>query len=235
MKNKNTKEGAKGNHQMLRFRMAVLNVKGINQPAKRRIIEEWAEHKGVGIMLLTETQHAHSSQEGTDRIECERVIEQHWKWYFGTGVDAHMHDDISKKRKMGMKPTIEERSRAKEHAGVACVINKSLWSKIKDVRPMGGRAMTCKLRMSRNINIVVAYAPHAEKSDEEKDAFYNTLYTYTAGFKKHEINIVAGDFNAILVRPLTEEEKRHIGPFGLGRNCKRVEEFNEKVATGQGC
>ena len=69
MKNQKKKMGARGENQMLRFRMAVLNVKGINQAAKRRIIEEWAEHKGVDIILLTETQHAHSSQEGADRMD----------------------------------------------------------------------------------------------------------------------------------------------------------------------
>ena len=40
---------------------------------------------------------------------------------------------------------------------------------------------------------------------------------------------MAGDFNARLVKPQTEDEKRYIGTFGLGRDIKNVDNFSDKV------
>ena len=221
-------------NKKLKLRMAVINVKGINEPAKRRVIEEWASRKKVDLVILTETQHAHCSQEGgCDRLEDEVMIESKWKWYFSTSVDPKAHEESEKKRKSGKHVTMEDRNRTREHAGVACLLNKSLWSKVKDVQPIDGRIMKCKLRMSRKVNITIAYAPHAGRPEEEKATFYNKLYESTARDKTNEINVVAGDFNARLVKPQTEEEKRYIGSCGLGKDIKDVAEFSEGVSSNR--
>ena len=77
------------------------------------------------------------------------------------------------------------------------MINKSLWDKVQDVQAIDGR----KLNMSRKINITIAYAPHAERPEEKKHKLYKSLYDNTMLEKRNEINIVAGDFNARLVKP----------------------------------
>ena len=142
----------------LKLRIAVLNVKGINEPAKRWIIEEWAANKRIDFMILVETQHAHSAQEGgTNKKDGDdMLIESQWKWYFRMGVDPRTHDEISRKCSLGSKLSAGERNQAREHAGVACLSNKSLWDKVQDVQPVDGRIMKCKLNMSREINITIA-------------------------------------------------------------------------------
>ena len=47
-----------------------------------------------------------------------------------------------------------------------------------------------------NINIIQAYAPTADNSDEEHETFYNDLELAKSHFKSQEIVIVMGDFNA---------------------------------------
>ena len=36
-----------------------------------------------------------------------------------------------------------------------------------------------------------------------------------------------------MVRPLTEGEKLYFGAFGLGKNCKQIEDFSENVADNR--
>lgn len=49
---------------------------------------------------------------------------------------------------------------------------------------------------AKNINIIQAYAPTANKPVEEIENFYSQISDILGKFKAHEINIVLGDFNA---------------------------------------
>ena len=52
---------------MSMIRAMISNVQGINCPYKRQEIEEYAEESAIALGLFSETQHAHSSEEGGRR------------------------------------------------------------------------------------------------------------------------------------------------------------------------
>ncbi|XP_055380706.1 uncharacterized protein LOC129611541 [Condylostylus longicornis] len=69
-----------------------------------------------------------------------------------------------------------------------------------------------------NINIIQTYAPTADKTDEDVESFYNEVEELMKMTKKHEINIIMGDFNAKIGKSQVE---KIVGPFGLGTRNPR--------------
>ena len=90
------------------IRAATLNCKGTAEPDKKRRIEEWANKNRIDVLLLTETQHAHTSVEtGTDKESEGKRIQRKWKWYFSSGVDPQAHDIVAKQKKSCRKVSNE--------------------------------------------------------------------------------------------------------------------------------
>lgn len=69
-----------------------------------------------------------------------------------------------------------------------------------------------------NINIVQVYAPTADKNDDVIEEFYAQIETVLRSLKKHEINIVMGDFNAKVGQGKVEG---YVGDYGLGERNDR--------------
>ena len=63
------------------------------------------------------------------------------------------------------------------------------------------------------INIIQAYAPKSDSTDEEAEAFYNDLQAVLDQISKREITIVMGDINAKVGEG--EERENDIGPYWL--------------------
>ena len=81
--------------------IGIFNPKGLKEINKRTRIENWAEHKGIKILGLAETQHAHTSKEGgTKKINADNVIKKNeYRWYFSSGIDPKKHDKKEKEQK----------------------------------------------------------------------------------------------------------------------------------------
>ena len=63
----------------------------------------------------------------------------------------------------------------------------------------------CKLWIKgkfNNLSIISAYAPTEEKTDEEKEKFYQVLQTVHNRIPKHDIVIIMGDLNAKIERKM---------------------------------
>ena len=64
-----------------------------------------------------------------------------------------------------------------------------------------------------NITIIVVYAPTTGSTEEEIDAFYETLEEAKSQCKPNEVNIIIGDLNA---KVGSETDGRTVGPHGTG-------------------
>ena len=63
--------------------------------------------------------------------------------------------------------------------------------------------------------MVQVYAPHNEREEEEKDHFYEELQQTIDGYKRNDIVVVVGDFNA-KVGGDNEGYESYIGRHGMG-------------------
>ena len=89
------------------LRMAHLNCQGINKLDKRNRIENWADRKQIKILAITETQHAHTSEEGGKQKENLQKVTRggQYKWYYSSGIDPKRHAELEEARKTKMGRT----------------------------------------------------------------------------------------------------------------------------------
>ncbi|GFS21711.1 craniofacial development protein 2-like [Elysia marginata] len=81
----------------------------------------------------------------------------------------------------------------------------------------------CKIQAKPfNIVIIEAYAPTADRSDEEIETFYENLDMTIKQVKSSDILILMGDFNA---KVGTTTISKSIGREGLGETNERGERF----------
>ena len=112
--------------------IATINVRGINNPVKRYEVERWAKWARVDVLCITETKHAHTSEEGNEDsyVEETEQIRGGFKWFFSTSVSPKTHETIKKHKESGKKVAPELRVRATETRGVGVLISNEWVDKI---------------------------------------------------------------------------------------------------------
>lgn len=91
--------------------------------------------------------------------------------------------------------------------------------------PYNERMMLIQLRTKPiNTNLIQVYAPTADSDEETIEKFYSDLNELTKKLKKHEINVIMGDFNAKVGKGRIENT---VGGFGLGDRNERGERLIE--------
>lgn len=75
-----------------------------------------------------------------------------------------------------------------------------------------------------NTNLIQVYAPTADSDEETIEKFYSDLNELTKKLKKHELNIIMGDFNAKIGKGKVGNV---VGWFGLGDRNERGERLIE--------
>jgi hypothetical protein len=70
---------------------------------------------------------------------------------------------------------------------------------------------------NNDLNIIQVYAPTTE-ADEDIDEFYNQIINVMKYTKRHDINIICGNFNAKIDN---ERVENIVGDYGLGRRNAR--------------
>lgn len=109
----------------------------------------------------------------------------------------------------------------KHQYGVGVLISSELERSVIDFITFGDRVILLKLLTShRTMNIIQAYAPTCDKSDDMIEEFYSDLEKAMCLTKKGEITIVLGDFNAKIGKNATKEISGH---YGLGERNARGE------------
>ncbi|XP_060527005.1 craniofacial development protein 2-like [Cylas formicarius] len=107
----------------------------------------------------------------------------------------------------------------KHQYGVAVFISSELEKSVIDFIPLGERVMLLRLLTTHRVmNVVQAYAPTGDKSDEVVEDFYSTLEEAMKITKQGELIIVLGDFNAKIGKGADGEV---CGDQGLGTRNTR--------------
>lgn len=103
--------------------------------------------------------------------------------------------------------------------GVGVVINIKRLKTAAQFVPQSRRTMMLQLQAKpRNINLIQAYAPIKDSSQEDIDEFYKEVQQLWRITKKHEVNILMGDFNAKIGEG---EVQGVVGKHGLGKRNDR--------------
>lgn len=81
--------------------------------------------------------------------------------------------------------------------GVGFMIKKEIARKVVDFEAMSGRICRIRIRgQYRKITFVNVHAPTEEKTEEEKDVFYEKVEDVIGKIPNYDVKIILGDFNA---------------------------------------
>ena len=90
---------------------------------------------------------------------------------------------------------VSERCRARE--GVGLIIANRLWGRVKEYKCVSSRIVWVKLNIcGEKLVVVSAYGPGMERSESEREQFWENINVWLAGFDENERVIVLGDLNA---------------------------------------
>lgn len=104
--------------------------------------------------------------------------------------------------------------------GVAIIITSELERSVTDFIPLGDRVMLLKLNTSHRVmNIIQAYAPTNDKTDDMVEESYGNLEEALRLTKNGEITVILGDFNAKIGSE--NEDGDYVGKYGLGERNTR--------------
>ena len=119
---------------------------------------------------------------------------------------------------------VDERCRARE--GVAVVIAGRLWGRVSEYKCINSRMMWVRLKMAgEKVVIVSVYAPGMEKSENERETFWENLNECVAGFGEGERIIVLGDMNAKVGDREKDGVLGRYGVPGVNDNGERLVEM----------
>lgn len=109
--------------------------------------------------------------------------------------------------------------------GVGIMIKKELKQYVANFVPYNERMMLIQLRTKPiNTNLIQVYAPTADSDEETIEKFYSDLNELTKKLRKHELNVIMGDFNAKVGKGKIGSV---VGGFGLGDRSERGERLIE--------
>ena len=107
----------------------------------------------------------------------------------------------------------------KHYAGVGLILDPETAKSVKGYWSISDRVILVKLQGTPfDIGIIQAYAPTADKGEEEVEEFYETLEKALKQLKSQDVRIVMGDFNSKVGK---ERIETTIGPFGIGEKNDR--------------
>ena len=118
---------------------------------------------------------------------------------------------------------VPDRCRARE--GVAVVIKRRLWGSITEYKCVSPRMLWVKLKVAgEKIVIVGVYGPGMERSENERDAFWECFNECINGFSENERIVVLGDMNAKVGNREADMGVGKYGVPGVNENGERLVE-----------
>ena len=104
-----------------------------------------------------------------------------------------------------------ERGRARE--GVALVLSEWMLKRVVEWKEVSSRLMWVRVRLGKECWVFVsAYGPGCERTEEERDEFWNELTSCVEGLSRRNYVVVLGDLNA---RVGDREVEGVVGKFGV--------------------
>ncbi|XP_055378335.1 craniofacial development protein 2-like [Condylostylus longicornis] len=105
--------------------------------------------------------------------------------------------------------------------GVGIIVSKNVIKSVQQFIPFSDRALLLKINAKPiSINIIQVYAPTADSSNSDIESFYSEISELLKLTKRHEMNIIMGDFNAKIG---TGKVENIVRPFALGTRNDRGE------------
>ena len=126
----------------------------------------------------------------------------------------------------------------KHQHGVGILVHKDTVNCVMGCRPISSRLITIRLKATPfNINIIQAYAPTSDYSDEDIEDFYEQLQEVLDQTPKKDILVVQGDWNAKIGEDAYENWKgtcgRHCNAKSNERGLRLLEfaSYNDLIVT----
>jgi hypothetical protein len=117
--------------------------------------------------------------------------------------------------------------------GVGLLLNDKARKALIGYNPISSRVITARFNATPfKLTVVHAYAPTSASSDEEIDAFYNSLEDTLSKIHKKDIIIITGDWNAKVGSDNTNW-KHVMGRYGYGDRNERGERLLDFATTYQ--
>lgn len=101
--------------------------------------------------------------------------------------------------------------------GVGIILDQYLSQNVVDINRINDRIISVKLALEKQpcLNVVCAYAPQTGCPENEKQEFWEELYTYMGSIPTPEQNLICGDLNGHVGVDRNGFEGHH-GGFGFG-------------------
>ncbi|RXN37861.1 LINE-1 retrotransposable element ORF2 [Labeo rohita] len=119
----------------------------------------------------------------------------------------------------------------KGQGGVGILMNSRLSKSLISTEKISERIMVAHFAGNPVTTLIIAYAPTEDKSDSEKDKFYEDLQKCTKDIPIHNVLIILGDFNARIGKDNHLSNPKTIGPHVFheesNENGKRLVDFCE--------
>uniref|UniRef100_A0A8D9EGY4 Craniofacial development protein 2 n=1 Tax=Cacopsylla melanoneura TaxID=428564 RepID=A0A8D9EGY4_9HEMI len=117
--------------------------------------------------------------------------------------------------------------------GTGFIINKSVRGSIMEYNYTNDRICGIRLKGKfRNISIISVHAPTEEKSDEDKEIFYDGLDQLLSQIPRYDIKLIMGDFNAQIGRH--EDQAEVAGKYSLHKeNSKNGDYLTDFAAQNK--
>ena len=212
------------------IRIATFNVRGMNFITGRQQILYLMEKHNLDILALQETHINYTGKE----------IHDNYAFYFSSNiddekrkqVDAQLDEYNNKVKKDKIPPDIAQRERMRirqkstEKLGCAIVYRRSPYMEI-EIAATNNKIISLSINdVPIRINILATHAPHAGHTKQDKATHYDSLTQQISGWKRHDINVVMGDFNARLIEQLPGEN-RSIGKHIYRNDASTIEQLSE--------
>ena len=118
---------------------------------------------------------------------------------------------------------VSERCRARE--GVAVMIKRSLWGSVVEYKCVSSRLLWVRMKVAgERIVIVGVYGPGMERSENEREVFWESLNECLSTFDDNERIVVLGDLNAKVGDRVVEGVIGKYGVPGVNENGERLVE-----------
>ena len=119
---------------------------------------------------------------------------------------------------------VNERCRARE--GVAVMIKGSLWGSVKEYKCINSRMLWVRIKVAgERIVLVCVYGPGMERSENEREAFWEGLNECLSGFDENERIVILGDMNAKVGDRERDGVLGKYGVPGINENGERLVEM----------
>ena len=161
-------------------------------------------------------------------------LEQHddYVFYFSSSITHETRSHAERVRREQQDLVVKELSEIElynldaEKLGVGLVMHKRWNNSKQNLQQINNRLLMVTFDTSPiRLNVIVAYAPHAGKTQQEKDLCYREIQQTYNTLPPHEINLPLGDFNSRLMEVLPHESS-FIGPHIFRHQHSSLDELS---------